>query len=242
MMGSRSYERRKARVTEDQVKQWVEEQDYQTLHQIEMDMFKAQMEENAATTLYPAHGRVPTPRPEGVFRGLLVQLNSMVTTTVKNRKASELEYVVKKYEVQFIGLGEIGVNWLLALRKRLLSLLPDLGLRAKSRVSHNVHEKISVHQQGGVGTIVLGELITYYKKGANDFLSLGRWMSFLLQSVQGHRMQVVQAYAVRPERVKRWVQCISSISAICSTMALTMLVPEIYLSRTYCGNCRSGWR
>jgi hypothetical protein len=92
------------------------------------------------------------------------------------------------------------VNWSLALRKRLLSLLPDLGLQAKSRVSYNIHEKISIHQQGGVGTIVLGELITYYKKGANDFRKLGRWTSFLLQSVQGHRTRVVQAYAVRPER------------------------------------------
>ena len=200
MMSARSHERRKARVTDEQVKQWVEEQDYQTLHQVEMDLFKAQMEEKSAMALYPPHGSVPSPRPEGVFRGLLVQLNSMVTATVKNRKARELEYVVKKYEVQFIGLGEIGVNWSLALRKRLLSLLPDLGLQAKSRVSHNIHEKISIHQQGGVGTIVLGELITYYKKGANDFRKLGRWTSFLLQSVQGHRTRVVQAYAVRPER------------------------------------------
>jgi hypothetical protein len=73
---------------------------------------------------------------------------------VKNRKARELEYVVKKYEVHFFGLGEVGVNWLLARRKRLLSLLPDLGLHAKSRTSHNGHEKISVHQQGGVGTCI----------------------------------------------------------------------------------------
>jgi hypothetical protein len=124
----------------------------------------------------------------------------MVTKTVKNRKARELEYIVKKYEIQFIGLGEVGVNWLMACRKRLLSLLPDLGLRAKSRTSHNSHERISIHQQGGVGTIVLGELMTFYKKGANDFRCLGRWASFLLQSVQGHRTRIVQAYAVRPQR------------------------------------------
>lgn len=132
-------------------------------------MLKAQMEEHTARPSYPALGSVSSPRPEGDFRGLLVQLKSMVTTTVKNRKARELEYVVKKYEVHFIGLGEVGVNWLLARHKRLLSLLPDLGLHAKSRTSHNGHEKILVHQQGGVGTIVLGELITFYKKGVNHF-------------------------------------------------------------------------
>jgi hypothetical protein len=60
-----SHERRKGRVTEDQVKRWVEEQDYQTLHQVEMDMFKAQMEEKSVMALYPPHGRVPSPRPEG---------------------------------------------------------------------------------------------------------------------------------------------------------------------------------
>jgi len=200
MIGKRSYERKKGRVTDEQVQQWVEEQEQQTRHQVEMEMLRAEMEATTERPRYPALGSAPAVRPEGVFRGLLVQLNGMVTKTVKNRKARELEYIVKKYEIQFIGLGEVGVNWLLARKKRLLSLLPDLGLRAKSRTSHNLHERISVHQQGGVGTIVLGELMTYYKKGANDFRRLGRWTSFLLQSVQGHRTRVVQAYAVRPQR------------------------------------------
>jgi hypothetical protein len=184
MIGKRSYERKKGRVTDEQVQQWVEEQEQQTRHQVEMEMLRAEMEATTERPRYPALGSAPAVRPEGVFRGLLVQLNGMVTKTVKNRKARELEYIVKKYEIQFIGLGEVGVNWLLARKKRLLSLLPDLGLRAKSRTSHNLHERISVHQQGGVGTIVLGELMTYYKKGANDFRRLGRWTSFLLQSVQ----------------------------------------------------------
>ncbi len=78
MMETRSYGKRRARVTEDQVKQWVEEQDYQTLRQVEMEMLKAQMEEHTARPSYPALGSVSSPRPEGVFRGLLVQLNSMV--------------------------------------------------------------------------------------------------------------------------------------------------------------------
>lgn len=204
MMGRRSHDRKRGRVTDEQVQQWVEEQDDLTRHQVEMEMLRTEMEEATVRPAYPAVGSVPASRPEGVFRGLLVQLNSMVTSTVKNRKARELEYVVKKYEIQFVGLGEVGVNWLLAHRKRLLSLLPDLGLKAKSRTAHNTHERISVHQQGGVGTIVLGELITYYKKGANDFRHLGRWTSFLLQSVQGHRTRIVQAYAVRPQRSEQF--------------------------------------
>ena len=200
MMDKRSYDRRRLRVTDEQVKNWVEEQDHITLHQAEMDGMKADLDATTEHTLYPPLGSVPEERPESVFWGLLVQLNSMVTDKVKNRKARQLKYLVRKYDIQFVGLGEVGINWLLAVNKRLLSLLPDFGLHVKSRMAHNKNEQISVHQQGGVGTLVLGELISYYKKGSNDFRNLGRWTSFLLQSVQGHRTRVVQAYAVRSQR------------------------------------------
>lgn len=204
MMGRRAYDRKKSRVTDEQIQQWVEEKEQLKRHHVEMELLRAQLDPSTVKAIYPALGSVPAIRPEGVFRGLLVQLNGMVTQTVKNRKARELEFIIKKYEIQFIGLGEVGVNWLLAHSKRLLSLLPDLGLQAKSRTSHNTHEKISVHQQGGVGTIVLGELMAYYKQGANDFRNLGRWTSFLLQSIQGHRTRIVQAYAVRPQRSEQF--------------------------------------
>jgi hypothetical protein len=91
-----------------------------------------------------------------------VQLNGMVTRQVKNRKARILKAVVRKYGVQFIGLGEVGVNLRKAKVKQLLSLLPDLGLEARCSTSHNTHENIAIHQQGGVATIVLGELLDYY--------------------------------------------------------------------------------
>lgn len=120
MMGRRLFDRKKARVTEEDVQRWVEEQEQHKRQQVEMYMLQTQMETSTERQSYPTLGSVPSVRPEGVFRGLLVQLNSMVTTTVKNRKARELEYVVKKYEVRFIGVGEIGVNWAVARRKRLL--------------------------------------------------------------------------------------------------------------------------
>jgi hypothetical protein len=100
---------------------------------------------------------------------MLVQLNGTVMRQVKNRKARMLKNAVHKYGVQFIGLGEVGVNLKKAKVKRLLSLLPDLGLEARCSTAHNTHENIAVHQQGGIATIVLGELINYYKKGAKDF-------------------------------------------------------------------------
>jgi hypothetical protein len=108
-----------------------------------------------------------------------------------------LKAVVRKYGVQFIGLGEVGVNLRKAKVKRLLSLLPDLGLEAKCSTSHNTHENIAIHQQGGVATIVLGELLNYNKKSTKDFRNLGRWDSFVIQLVEGHRTPVVQSYAVQ---------------------------------------------
>jgi hypothetical protein len=48
--------------------------------------------------------------------------------------------------------------------KRLLALLPDLGLEAKCSTAHNTHENIAIHQQGDVATIVLGEIITITRK------------------------------------------------------------------------------
>jgi hypothetical protein len=88
------------------------------------------------TVLYPPHGSVPAERPEGVFRGMLVQLNGMVTMQVKNRKAGMIKAAVQKYGVQFIGLGEVGLNLKKVKGKRLLSLLPDLGYWRQNVVWH----------------------------------------------------------------------------------------------------------
>jgi hypothetical protein len=133
-----------------------------------------------------------------------VQLNNMLTASVRSRKARLLTKAVTKYKVDFAGLGELGVNWDVAKLHRLLALLPDLGPNVKSMTAHNKHESFAMKQQGGVGTIAIGEIITYYKQGAKDFRKLGRWTSFLLQSVQGHRTRVVQAYAVGAVWSEQW--------------------------------------
>lgn len=106
--------------------------------------------------------------------------------------------------MQIACLGEVGVNWDVAKTHRLLALLPELREGAKSMTAHNKHENFAIHQQGGVGTIVMGEILTYYKKGTRDFRKLGRWTSFLLQPVQNHRTRFVQAYAVGAVRSEKW--------------------------------------
>jgi hypothetical protein len=127
-----------------------------------------------------------------------VQLNNMSTAKVRNRKARQLTHVIRKYEVHFVGLGEVGHQL------QLLSLLPNLRQRAHTMTAHNTHKRIALHQQGGVGTIAIGELLNYYKKGSNDFRGLGRWTSFKIQAAQGHSLRVVQAYGVLPQRSREF--------------------------------------
>ena len=141
IMERRSYERRRAQVNDEDVQRWVEEEDFERYRGGEMQQMDVMLSESMEpTVLYPPHGSVPEERPEGVFCGMLLQLNGMVTRKVKNRKARMIKSAVQKYGVQFIGLGEVGVNLKKAKVKRLLALLPDLGLEAKCSTAHNTHE------------------------------------------------------------------------------------------------------
>lgn len=96
------------------------------------------------------------------------------------------------------------MNWSVAKHgKRLLTLLKDLNVEARCSTAHNKNERHGIHQQGSVGMLILGELISYYKKGSKDFRNLGRWDSCILQAKQHHRTWLVQVYGVRPERSQK---------------------------------------
>jgi hypothetical protein len=200
MMDKRSFERRRNHVTDEEVQRWAEADEFERFNRIDMEQMEADMSANTSVIRSLAVGSVPSVRPEDIFRGMSVQLNNMVTVKVRNRKARQLTHVMSKYEVHYVGLGEVGVNWFLAHCLRLLSLLPDIRQQARSMTAHNAHERIALHQPGGVGTIAIGELLNYYKKGSNDFRGLGRWTSFKIQAVPGHCLCVVQGYGVLPQQ------------------------------------------
>eukprot|EP00956_Cyclotella_meneghiniana_P005297 scaffold6643_cov38-Cyclotella_meneghiniana.AAC.1 len=183
MIDKRSYGARRSRITDDNIRDWVESEAFESRNAASMSILESKLNETSAAKDYPAHGSAEEKRPDGVFRGMSVQLNGMVTSKVMNRKARLLTAAIKKYEVQFVGLGEVGVNWKKANRKRLLSLLPELTGEARTMTANNTTENVAVHQQGGVATLALGEIINYYKKGPKDFRQLGRWTSFTLQSI-----------------------------------------------------------
>jgi hypothetical protein len=202
LMSRRCSGTRRQRVTDDDVERWVEDERWALEHQAEMLQAEISLNEHCVVEVCPPLGSVPDEPGDGVFRGMYVQLNSMSTSKVRNKKAAILQRLVRRYKLHFIGLGEVGVNWSMAknLGRRLLALLPDLGVEARCSTAHNRHERISVHQQGGVGLIALGELLSYYSKGKSDFRGLGRWDSFILSAKQHHKTRVVQVYGVLPIR------------------------------------------
>jgi hypothetical protein len=85
MMERRSHERRKAWFNDEDVQRWVEEENYERDQGAEMQQMDVTLSESMEpTVIHPPHGSVPEERPEGIFRGMLVQLNGMVTRQVKN--------------------------------------------------------------------------------------------------------------------------------------------------------------
>ena len=87
-------------------------------------------------------------------------MNSASSEDVRLRKTGEIKQLVEEYDVQGVGLVELGFNWSLA------PPLADLASWFKdwkdctSATSYNTHESIPGvnHQQDGCGLIVFGSL------------------------------------------------------------------------------------
>ena len=56
-------------------------------------------------------GAIENPQPEGVFRILGGQLNSVLSLEVRSRKVAEVVCLINEWEVQAGCLSEVGVNW-----------------------------------------------------------------------------------------------------------------------------------
>ena len=86
MMDRRSWERRQNRVTDEDIERWVEAEDFERSNRIDMELMEAEMKAASSITRSEAVGNVPSVRPEGIFRGMSVQLNNMATSKVRNRR------------------------------------------------------------------------------------------------------------------------------------------------------------
>ena len=191
--------RKRSSITDQEVEQWIADDEWEAQNAAAMSIANVQWGLNTESTEHPPLGNVPSTRPDSTFRLLSVQINSLSVSRRKNIKAAMLQWLIKRYEVNLVGIGELGLNMsLMQQGHRLLSVFPELGLETRSSVSYNEHENIRLHQQGGVGMILLGDILPFYKPGSKDFRRLGRWDSSILSGKQDHVTRVVHAYAVLP--------------------------------------------
>jgi hypothetical protein len=203
ILDKRTAKRKRHAVTDQEVEQWVAEEEWATRNAAAMNVSQFTWDLNTSEVEHPPLGNVPAEQPDSSFRLLSVQINSLSPSRRKNIKAAMLQWLIKRYEVNLVGIGELGLNMsLMGNGHRLLSIFPELGLDTCSSVSYNEHESISLHQQGGVGMIMIGEILPYYKPGSKDFCRLGRWDSSILTEKQGHVTRVVHSYGVLPRASK----------------------------------------
>ncbi len=69
------------------------------------------IEDKRAQWHVPCHGNMKEDRPNGVFRLLRGQLNSMATARKRDRRIADLDRIIKKWDVQGRGISEVGINW-----------------------------------------------------------------------------------------------------------------------------------
>jgi hypothetical protein len=66
LIDRRSYERRKNRVTDEDVQRWVEEEEFERFNRVEMDSFQTEMDSRLEMSRSKAVGSIPLDRPDGV--------------------------------------------------------------------------------------------------------------------------------------------------------------------------------
>eukprot|EP00956_Cyclotella_meneghiniana_P008543 scaffold11579_cov40-Cyclotella_meneghiniana.AAC.8 len=160
-------------VSDDEVERWVEEEQWAMENSIDMMNEQIDVLTNSELVTVPSHGSIPEVVEDGIVR-------CRVTGGI-----------VRRYNPHLIGIGEVGINWNCAKNgQRLLSLFPEIEKDSQSATAHNSHptERIGVHQMGGVGQIIRGELLGFHKRKSmsKDFRNLGRWVSTVYSGCQGH--------------------------------------------------------
>jgi hypothetical protein len=143
----------------------------------------------------PCLGQMVQQWPDGVFRFLGGQLNSVLSMEVMTRKVVKLTRLINDWEVQAEGLLEEGVNWGTYPSSANLALwfrdkIPDM----HTHTAHNTHKKVGHHQPGESATFLCRELISYIKQRCMDHQGLGRWCSTLFYLDPHRRFWLVSAY------------------------------------------------
>jgi hypothetical protein len=116
-------------VTDQEIEQWVADEEWVSQNVAAINVANFTWGQNTSSTEDPPLGNVPSERPESSFRLLSVHINSLFASRRKNIKAAMLQWIINWYEVNLVGIGELGLNMsLMPNGHRLLSIFSELGL------------------------------------------------------------------------------------------------------------------
>ena len=143
-------------------------------------------------------GDLTRERPDGVFRLMAGNVNNMSHSIVRQRKIGEIQQAIDYWDVQGIGLSEVGIDFRkLGPNHQMYSWFRANREMYKISSAHNTNDPpISTSQPGGIGLIACKELKQYIKSSSGDFRKLGRWNSWIISSNPEHKTRMVVGYQV----------------------------------------------
>ncbi len=167
------------------------------------------IEDKRAHWHIPYHGNMKEDRPNGVFRLLGGQLNSAATARTSNRCITDLDRIIKKWDVQGGGFLEVGMNWsCLPRTQQLDSWFQASHEEVRTSTAHNKNENESIGQPGGIGLFACKELMQYICSSSSNTRKLGRWNSWSVYADSNHRTRIVVAYQVSVNKSdKKTIYC-----------------------------------
>jgi hypothetical protein len=127
-------------------------------------------------------GDMKRDRQDGVFRLMAGNVNNMSNSLVRSRKIGEIQQAIDYWDVQGVGLSEVGIDFRkMGPTRQMASWFRNNRENYKTSVAHNTREPaISYSQPGGIGLIGCKELRQYIQGKTGDFRRLGRWHSWIL--------------------------------------------------------------
>ena len=143
-------------------------------------------------------GDLTRDRPNGVFRLMSGNVNNMSHSIVRQRKIGEIQQAIDYWDVQGIGLSEVGIDFRkLGPNHQMYSWFRANREMYKTSTAHNTNDPpISTSQPGGIGLIACKELKQYIKSSSGDSRKLGRWNSWIISCNPEHRTRMVVGYQV----------------------------------------------
>ena len=110
-------------------------------------------------------GSMTETRQDGTFRIMFCQLNGAATKAIRDQKIRGMNYLAKKYDVGVRMFNEHGCNMDNAQKGQNFANWIQIGEENRCIVSYNKNDSCSktLHQPGGTGIYVSGEMVQYVK-------------------------------------------------------------------------------